>query len=297
MMSCNPYRPAFCSPHTGTCPRYACTAEVKYLSSSFLHAPAGPAASCITTMGNASSGIDDLDWQWGNFTESLDLPQTQAASCRGAWNFAGDGKTHQTQPNSYELDVMMDDADVSRAGTQPANSYNSASTPPPSIEHPVCQIGPGTETGEMSAANNDPLHTIAMESGGLGMNDLKDAMTQESNATEPLVDIIGLLLDKTVQRNDALMRTSMLHDFESERMCALTASEYLSRMMRYGKCSPCCAVVGLIYLQRVKARVPSACITSRNMQRLLLTAVMLANKFLDDLYFSNKHWAKIGGIV
>ena len=67
-------------------------------------------------------------------------------------------------------------------------------------------------------------------------------------------------------------------------------------MMRYGKCSPSCAVVGLIYLQRVKKMVPSACITSHNMQRLLLIAVMLANKFLDDLYFSNKHWAKIGGL-
>jgi len=66
--------------------------------------------------------------------------------------------------------------------------------------------------------------------------------------------------------------------------------------MRYGKCSPCCAVVGLIYLQRIKKIVPRACITSRNLQRLLLVAVMLANKFLDDLYFSNKHWAKIGGL-
>ena len=31
------------------------------------------------------------------------------------------------------------------------------------------------------------------------------------------------------------------------------------------------------------------------MQRLLLVAMMLANKYLDDLFYSNKQWAKIGG--
>jgi len=51
----------------------------------------------------------------------------------------------------------------------------------------------------------------------------------------------------------------------------------------------------LLHLQRIKSKVPNACITSRNMQRLLLVAMMLANKYLDDLFYSNKQWAKIGG--
>jgi hypothetical protein len=59
----------------------------------------------------------------------------------------------------------------------------------------------------------------------------------------------GALLDKTVLRNDTLKRVSQLHEFESDRLCGLCASQYLLRIMRYGKCSPSCAVVGLIYLQ------------------------------------------------
>ena len=55
-----------------------------------------------------------------------------------------------------------------------------------------------------------------------------------------------------VQRNDALGRAGQLAGFEGDRICALPAADYLDRIMRYGRCSPSCAVVALIYLQRVK---------------------------------------------
>jgi len=299
------------------------------------HAPCGPASSgTIITMGNASSCVAEDDWQRAINAAGVDLPKPasqQPSGCQlnritqahpnPARGCAAevDTESHALQRQDFmrstdvdmsvdyaprwsdscpgaDLDVIIDDANdaASRTTTQPANSYNSTSTPPPSIRQPNCMRD--SETGEFLAAHPDPAHTQVVECGGLGMNALREAMTKESEAQEPLVSIIGLLLDKTVQRNDSLMRRSTLHEFESQSVCTLSASEFLSRIMRYGKCSPCCAVVGLIYLQRIKKKVPRACITSRNLQRLLLVAVMLANKFLDDLYFSNKHWAKIGGL-
>ncbi len=191
------------------------------------------------------------------------------------------------EDDDYDYAVMADDI-ASGALTEAASSCNSLSTLPPGIQHPLSDGDVGAQCA--------PAHAEPLERGGLDMAELKAAMTKESSAQEPLVEIIGALLDKTVQRNDMLGRVSQLHAFEGARICALPASEYLIRIMRYGKCSPSCAVVGLIYLQRIKAKVPSACVTSRNLQRLLLLALMLANKFLDDLYFSNKQWAKIGGI-
>ena len=135
------------------------------------------------------------------------------------------------------------------------------------------------------------------------MRELKEAMVKESAVQEPLVSIIGILLDKTVARNDSLQRVSNLQDFENHRKCTLTASAYLSCMMRYEACrrrghpSPSCAVVGVMYLQRLKTKDPTICVTSYNLQRLLLVSVMLAHKYLDDLYYSNKHWARIGGVT
>jgi len=155
-------------------------------------------------------------------------------------------------------------------------------TPPPSAQHP---------------AERPPLwHTFAQEAGGACMVSFTKAMKDDAAAQEHVVELLGTLLDKTVQRNDGLGRKSELAEFEAGKACPLTASAYLKRIMKYGGCSPCCVVVGLMYLQRLKQRMPTVCLTSGNMQRLLLTSVMVAAKFLDDLYYSNKHWARIGGL-
>ena len=139
-------------------------------------------------------------------------------------------------------------------------------------------------------------HTFPQEAGGPPLLDFTQTMKDDAAAQEHVVDLLGTLLDKTIQRNDMLGRKSELADFEAGKPCPLTASAYLKRIMKYGGCSPCCVVVGLMYLQRLKQRMPTVCLTSGNMQRLLLTSVMVAAKFLDDLYYSNKHWARIGGL-
>jgi hypothetical protein len=77
--------------------------------------------------------------------------------------------------------------------------------------------------------------------------------------------------------------------FEGSRP-SITPSAYIKRIVKYGGLSPCCFVIGLIYLERFKRRDPTVCLTSRSFQRLILVATMVAAKFLDDFYYSNKHW-------
>ena len=128
------------------------------------------------------------------------------------------------------------------------------------------------------------------------MVELTRAMKDDAAAQEGVPEILGMLLDKTIQRNDCLGHVCELTEFESATCRYLSASAYLKRIMNYSCCSECCAVVGLLYLQRLKQRVQTLRLTSNNLQRLLLTSVMVAAKFLDDMYFSNKHWAQIGGL-
>ena len=152
-------------------------------------------------------------------------------------------------------------------------------------------------TAYQHPAERHPLwHTFPQEQGGPNIMAFTKAMKDDATAQEHIVELLGTLLDKTVQRNDSLGRKSELEGFEVGKPCPLTASAYLKRIMKYGGCSPCCVVVGLMYLQRLKQQMPSVCLTSGNMQRLLLTSVMVAAKYLDDLYYSNKHWARIGGL-
>jgi hypothetical protein len=138
-------------------------------------------------------------------------------------------------------------------------------------------------------------HTFPQEAGGSSLLQFKRAMMQDAASQEGLVGVLGSLLDKTIECNDQFGRVSKLAKFEAGT-CHLSASAYLKRIMKYGGCSDCCVVVGLLYLQRLKQCVITLRLTSNNMQRLLLTSVMVASKFLDDEYHSNKHWALIGGL-
>lgn len=69
------------------------------------------------------------------------------------------------------------------------------------------------------------------------------------------------------------------------------------RIAKYSNASACCYAIGLILLERLKKDRPDTpLLTSKNYQRLVLIAIMCASKYLDDHYYSNKHWAQIGGI-
>ena len=96
--------------------------------------------------------------------------------------------------------------------------------------------------------------------------------------------------------------------FECHSPCPLLPSRYVERIMKYTQCSPCTLVVAIVYLQRLKDREasgPSAAgagcqplrLTSFNIQRMFLTAMMIAHKFLDEPVCSNKQWSLVGDLT
>jgi hypothetical protein len=130
-----------------------------------------------------------------------------------------------------------------------------------------------------------------------------EILKADAEAQEPVVALFCRVLDRTVVDNDERSRA---HDspvahplFERSHPCPLCPSEYVQRILKYTRCSPCNLIVGLIYLQRLKdLDTDGKCtrLTSYNIQRLLLTALMLASKFLDEPHASNKQWALVGDL-
>ncbi|CAH9127207.1 unnamed protein product [Cuscuta epithymum] len=76
----------------------------------------------------------------------------------------------------------------------------------------------------------------------------------------------------------------------------ISVRSYLERIFRYANCSPSCFVVAYVYLDRFSHRHPALPINSFNVHRLLITSVMVAAKFMDDMYYNNAYYAKVGGI-
>ena len=84
--------------------------------------------------------------------------------------------------------------------------------------------------------------------------------------------------------------------FHSSRIPQISMWDYLHRIARYSHCSPECILITIIYLDRYveRTRIP---LTFRNIHRLTITAVTVAAKLRDDVYYANSYYASIGGVT
>lgn len=94
----------------------------------------------------------------------------------------------------------------------------------------------------------------------------------------------------------AHMQAQRLTVFHGQRAPAISVEQYVERIFKYANCSPSCFVVAYAYLDRFIHQQPGIPITSLNVHRLLITSVMVAAKFLDDSYYNNAYYGKVGGV-
>ena len=89
-----------------------------------------------------------------------------------------------------------------------------------------------------------------------------------------------------LQQEDTYLQKSSFHG----KAVAFKASYYIMRIAKYSGGSPCCCVVAVSYLERIKMKNPSIVLSSNTMQRLLLVAVMIATKYMEDITVDNARW-------
>lgn len=111
--------------------------------------------------------------------------------------------------------------------------------------------------------------------------------------------LLSTVLDKIVDKNEKMLETSEAEDaitvFHGTRAPSLSIQQYIDRIFRYSNCSPSCFIIAHIYMDRFIQRT-NLCLTSLNIHRLLITSIMLAAKFMDDAFFNNAYYARVGGI-
>lgn len=111
-------------------------------------------------------------------------------------------------------------------------------------------------------------------------------------AGDEFIHGLGITLSLMVQ---AATRTATTR-FHSSYPPPIGIQQYIQRMRKYFLCSDECFVLALVYINRVGKNNPSMVVCDVSVHRLLHTAVMMAAKFQDDLYYSNAHYAKAGGM-
>jgi hypothetical protein len=83
--------------------------------------------------------------------------------------------------------------------------------------------------------------------------------------------------------------------FHALRPPSISIKDYLDRIQKYASCSSECFVLALVYIDRLIQQADFT-VSSLNIHRVIITSVMLAAKFFDDMYFNNSYYAKIGGV-
>ena len=143
-------------------------------------------------------------------------------------------------------------------------------------------------------ASDNPMHNLSLA-------EFTREMKLDADRQQGLVPIVAKLLLQLVDANDkAPMDKDHITVFHAQKAPAVSVMDYSERIAKYSSCSYCCFVVGVIYMDRFiqqqRHMQKDFHVHSLNVHRILLASVMVAAKFLDDFYYSNEFWAKIGGV-
>ncbi|GAB2209801.1 hypothetical protein Droror1_Dr00027026 [Drosera rotundifolia] len=119
-----------------------------------------------------------------------------------------------------------------------------------------------------------------------------------SSGMPKMLSFISSALQRVTDCNDACHRSNLQHVsvFHGLSRPAISIHSYLERIFQYANCSSSCFVVAYVYLDRFVQRQATVAIDSWNVHRLVITSVLVAAKFMDDVYYNNAYYAKIGGI-
>ena len=172
------------------------------------------------------------------------------------------------------------------------------------------KVKPATYIQHEASNSNNLSHTMPCEQGGMPMLDFAQAMKSDAELQTQMLGLLSDRLDWLVHINDqrkvnnqtisiAMFATTLTDNlwiqkesllcFEGTRS-PIAASKYVQRILKYGRVSECCFLVAVVYIERLKLAGHAVRLSSTSLQRLLAVAVMVAAKFLDEPYYSNKWW-------
>ncbi|GMJ01140.1 cyclin p1;1 [Hibiscus trionum] len=118
--------------------------------------------------------------------------------------------------------------------------------------------------------------------------------------TPRILSLLSSLLEKSVQENETESETVNFKDnlaiFQGLRAPTISIRNYIDRIFKYAGCSPSCFLVAYIYVDRFVQQT-EVHLTSLNVHRLLITSVLVATKFIDDAFFNNAYYARVGGVT
>jgi len=122
-------------------------------------------------------------------------------------------------------------------------------------------------------------------------------MQYETCNPRDLVVLISSMLMELVRYNDAIpLRDGHLTRFHSRAPPGISVLDYLQRLTTHATLSPPILLSMVYYIDKLCALYPAFTISSLTVHRFLITSATVASKGLSDSFWTNKTYARVGGV-
>ncbi|KAJ9602011.1 Pho80p cyclin [Cladophialophora chaetospira] len=119
----------------------------------------------------------------------------------------------------------------------------------------------------------------------------------ENCNTRDLVVLIASMLMELIRYNDAIpLKDGQLTRFHSRAPPGISVLDYLQRLTTHATLSPPILLSVVYYIDRLCALYPAFTISSLTVHRFLITSSTVASKGLSDSFWTNKTYARVGGV-
>eukprot|EP00759_Apiculatamorpha_spiralis_P004680 PhF_6_TR12862/c1_g1_i1/m.20205 len=120
-------------------------------------------------------------------------------------------------------------------------------------------------------------------------------VTMDATTAPPLWLKVAHMVTHLCNLNKSREDTTESGIFHSKALPSITIVDYIKRIHKYAKCTEECFLMMLILLDRWSHTLTTP-MTSRNVHRLILAAVVVAIKNRDDVYYCLSYYSSIGGV-
>lgn len=135
--------------------------------------------------------------------------------------------------------------------------------------------------------------------------DLYSYSYQEDSNTPLVINVLASLIERSMARTErivkncssALSKAISTNIFDCREIPDMTIESYLERIFKYTRAGPSVYVVAYVYIDRFCQNNPGFRINTRNVHRLLITTIMVASKYVEDMNYRNSYFARVGGLT
>ncbi|KAG2669283.1 hypothetical protein I3843_14G026500 [Carya illinoinensis] len=128
---------------------------------------------------------------------------------------------------------------------------------------------------------------------------------QDDSSTPLVINVLASLIERSMARNQrivkncrcALSKDSRTGVFDCHETPDMTIQSYLERIFRYTRAGPSIYVVAYVYIDRFCQSNPGFRISPGNVHNFLITTIMVASKYVEDMNYRNSYFARVGGLT